>query len=132
MNGLTARTRQSLAIGIDVAATKPRCGDVTRTRDKVQRLHVNPRDTVGAKLAASSPPRASFLLLRFLNAAGVCLPRPTRLLSPLISHTAAPRHRGRKFIPLLVTQERSETALNVTFEASRKYEGFWRQCARST
>ncbi|KAG5306676.1 CCD13 protein, partial [Acromyrmex insinuator] len=50
---------QSFAIGIDVAATKPRYGDVTGTRDKVQRLHVNPRDIVRVKLAVSSPPRSS-------------------------------------------------------------------------
>ncbi|KAG5346727.1 CCD13 protein, partial [Acromyrmex charruanus] len=68
------QTRQSFAIGIDVAATKPRYGDVTGTRDKVQRLHVNPRDIVGVKLAVSSPPRSSTVPLtsrRF----SVCLNR---------------------------------------------------------
>ncbi|KAG5333116.1 CCD13 protein, partial [Acromyrmex heyeri] len=70
----TRQTRQSFAIGIDVAATKPRYGDVTGTRDKVQRLHVNPRDIVGVKLAVSSPPRSSTVPLtsrRF----SVCLNR---------------------------------------------------------
>lgn len=39
------------------SSNKPQYGDVTGTRDKVQRLHVNPRDIVGVKLAVSSPPR---------------------------------------------------------------------------
>ncbi|XP_011630105.1 coiled-coil domain-containing protein 13-like [Pogonomyrmex barbatus] len=53
------RSSQLPAIRIDVAATKPRYGDVTGTRDKVQRLHVNPRDTAGVKLTVSSPPHSS-------------------------------------------------------------------------
>jgi len=88
------QTRQSLAIGIDIAATKPRRDDVTGTRDKVQRLHVNPRDTVRVKLTVLSSPRSSIVSLTSLW----CLPRPTRLFLHIdIAHSGTAAVNSSRF-----------------------------------